>query len=148
MTKQILAFLFCFIRELNPQSPLISILPPTYPPIPPPIHDCAYGALITFDCAYGALITLFCECKTPAGGRQYIYRHPPLRPYLGNVAKLIRRRRISLKRDNHPKNPSVKSILNSTYYKQVVKRLKGKTLYYYIQECLSVQNVKIILYSC
>ena len=100
MTKQILAFLFCFIRELNPQSPLISILPPTYPPIPPPIHDCAYGALIT----------LFCECKTPAGGRQYIYRLPPLRPYLGNVAKLIRRRRISLKRDNHPKNPSVKSM--------------------------------------
>jgi hypothetical protein len=82
MTKQILAFLFCFIRELNIYTPLISILPPTYPPIPPPIHDCAYGALITFDCAYGALITLFCECKTPAGGRQYIYRHQPLRPYL------------------------------------------------------------------
>jgi hypothetical protein len=48
--------------------------------------------------------------RPPAGGRQYIYWHPslcpPLRPYLGNVAKLIRRRRISLKRDNHPKNPS------------------------------------------
>ena len=47
--------------------------------------------------------------RPPAGGRQYIYWHPslypflrpPLRPYLGNVAKLIRRRRISLKRDNH-----------------------------------------------
>ena len=64
MTKQILAFLFCFIRELNLYSPLtysltsarveplaqqsqnsktlytlytplISILPPNYPPIPP-----------------------------------------------------------------------------------------------------------------
>ena len=54
MTKQILAFLFCFIRELNIYTPLISILPPTYPPIPPPIHDCAYGALISFDCAVGA----------------------------------------------------------------------------------------------
>ena len=69
MTKQILAFLFCFIRELNPHSPLISIShiqicyqllqthpptyrPPLYPylisksvinfckPTPPPIHDC------------------------------------------------------------------------------------------------------------
>jgi hypothetical protein len=53
--------------------------------------------------------------RPPAGGRQYIYWHqslrPPLRPYLGNVAKLIRRRRISLKRDHsHPKNPSVKSM--------------------------------------
>jgi len=36
---------------------------------------------------------------------------PPICPYLGNVAKLIRRRRISLKRDNHPKNPSVKSMV-------------------------------------
>ena len=34
MTKQILAFLFCFTRELNPHSPLMSILPPTHPPIP------------------------------------------------------------------------------------------------------------------
>ena len=34
MTKQIFAFLFCFTRELNPHSPLISILPPTPPPIP------------------------------------------------------------------------------------------------------------------
>jgi hypothetical protein len=30
----------------------------------------------------------------------------------------------------------VKSILNSASYKQVVKRLNAKTLYYYIQECL------------
>jgi hypothetical protein len=42
----------------------------------------------------------------------------------------------------------VKSILNSAYHKQVVKRRKGKTLYYYIQECLSVQDVKMILYPC
>jgi hypothetical protein len=36
---------------------------------------------------------------------------PPIRPYLGNVAKLIRRRRISLKRDNHPpKKTKVKSM--------------------------------------
>ena len=44
--------------------------------------------------------------RPPAGGRQYIYWYPFLRPslhpYLGNVAKLIRRRRISLKRDNPP----------------------------------------------
>ena len=33
---------------------------PTLKPIPPPIHDCAVGALITFDCAYGALITFDC----------------------------------------------------------------------------------------
>jgi hypothetical protein len=31
-------------------------------------------------------------------------------PKAANVAKLIRQRRISLKRDNHPQNPSVKSI--------------------------------------
>jgi hypothetical protein len=51
--------------------------------------------------------------RPPAGGRQYILVsiRPPIRPYLGNVAKLIRRRRISLKRDNHPKNPSVKSMV-------------------------------------
>ena len=52
-------------------------------------------------CRRQAIITLFCECKTPAGGRQYIYRHQPIHPSLRNVAKLIRRRRISLKRDNH-----------------------------------------------
>ena len=44
------------------------------PPIPPPSHDC--------DAVGGALITLFCECKTPAGGRQYIYKHPPLCPFM------------------------------------------------------------------
>jgi hypothetical protein len=37
--------MFYFINFINP---------PTYPPIPPPIHDCAYGALISFDCAVGA----------------------------------------------------------------------------------------------
>ena len=46
MTKQILAFLFCFIRELNIYTPLISILPPTYPPIPPPLNG-VVGAFIT-----------------------------------------------------------------------------------------------------
>jgi hypothetical protein len=51
--------------------------------------------------------------RPPAGGRQYIYWYPSNRPYLGNVAKLIRlesstlesilySRRISLERDNHP----------------------------------------------
>jgi hypothetical protein len=39
--------------------------------------------------------------RPPAGGRQYIYWYPSINLYLGNVAKLIRRRRISLKRDNH-----------------------------------------------
>ena len=49
MTKQILAFLFCFIRELNPYSPLTFSLPserelkPFTPPYlhpPPPLrHD-------------------------------------------------------------------------------------------------------------
>jgi hypothetical protein len=36
ITKQILAFLFCFARGLNLYTPLISILPPTYPPLPSP----------------------------------------------------------------------------------------------------------------
>jgi hypothetical protein len=43
----------------------------------------------------------------PEAGNIYIYCYPflrpPIRPYLGNVAKLIRRRRISSKRDNHLK---------------------------------------------
>ena len=39
-------------------------------------------------------------------------------PKAANVAKLIRRRRISLKRDNHPQNPSVKSILKFVYFEQ------------------------------
>jgi hypothetical protein len=40
-----------------------SLPPPTPPPpLPLPIHDCAYGALITFDCDYGAFITLGSEC--------------------------------------------------------------------------------------
>ena len=90
MTKQILAFLFCFKRELNLYSPITLTLTSAreLKPFTPPLH-------------------------------------PSLNPH-----------------------PSAKSILNSTYYKQVVKRLKGKTLYYYIQECLSVQNVKMILYPC
>ena len=44
------------------------------------------------------------EClHLPEAGYIYI----GIRPYLGNVAKLIRRRRISLKRDNHL-NPSLR----------------------------------------
>jgi len=34
MTNQILAFLFCFKRELNPYTPPYLLPPPTYPPIP------------------------------------------------------------------------------------------------------------------
>ena len=41
--------------------------------------------------------------------------------------------------------PMVKSILNSAPYKHLVKRLVEKTLDYYVQECLSVQDVKMIL---
>ena len=44
------------------------------------------------------------ECDhLPKAGNIYIGIHPmrSARPYLGNVARLIRRRRISLKRDNH-----------------------------------------------
>ena len=40
----------------------------------------------------------------PTGEKRYQLlqtTHPPLHPSLRNVAKLIRRRRISLKRDNH-----------------------------------------------
>ena len=33
MTKQILAFLFCFTRELNLYTPPYLLPPPTYPPI-------------------------------------------------------------------------------------------------------------------
>jgi hypothetical protein len=59
--------------------------------------------------------------RPPAGGRQYIYWHPsihpslcpPIRPYLGNVAKLIRRRRISLKRDYVQRNRNKKVIYRS-----------------------------------
>ena len=58
MTKQILAFLFCFKRELNPYSPLLPHLRPysplTYsltsahelkPLLPPYIHPLKPGAL-------------------------------------------------------------------------------------------------------
>jgi hypothetical protein len=40
ITKQFLAFIFCFTKELNPYTPLISILPLTYPPIPSPPRLC------------------------------------------------------------------------------------------------------------
>ena len=52
-------------------------------------------------------------------------------------------------------NPPIHPFLKPTHppippptNRQVVKRLKGKTLYYYIQECLSVQDVKMILHPC
>ena len=72
MTKQILAFLFCFKRELNPYTPLSLSLRP----LSPPIHDCAYGALITFDCAYGAFITLGANATT-CRRQSIIYKYPP-----------------------------------------------------------------------
>jgi hypothetical protein len=78
-TAHFFPFIFCFIRELNPHSPLISILPPTYPPIPPPIHDCAYGAFYY----------LGSECDhLPEAGNTYIGIHPSAYPS-ANVAKLI-----------------------------------------------------------
>jgi hypothetical protein len=67
----------------------------------PPIHDC--------DAVGGAFYYLRSECDhLPEAGNNYlvsecdhqpeagnIYRFSPLRAYLGNVAKLIRRRRMS-----------------------------------------------------
>jgi hypothetical protein len=57
MTKQILAFLFCFTRELNPNSPLTfshipransnPILPPYLTPPPPPFLRCRLGGTST-----------------------------------------------------------------------------------------------------
>jgi hypothetical protein len=44
--------------------------------------------------------------------------------------------------------PMVKPILNRAYNKQVVKLLQEKTLDFYVQECLSVQDVKMILHPC
>ena len=54
---------------------------PTLKPIPPPIHDCAYGALITFDCAYGAFITLGANATT-CRRQSIIYKYPSISPYL------------------------------------------------------------------
>ena len=54
---------------------------PTLKPIPPPIHDCAYGALITFDCAYGAFITLGANATTRRR-QSIIYKYPSIRTYL------------------------------------------------------------------
>jgi hypothetical protein len=102
-TAQFLPFIFCFIRELNPLPPpsgpsLCPSLRPLPLPLPLPIHDCAVGA---FD-----YLGSECDHLPEAGNIIRPSLRPPIRPYLGNVAKLIRRRRISLKRDNHPKNPS------------------------------------------
>jgi hypothetical protein len=82
MTKQILAFVFCFTRELNLYCPLTFSL---RPPIHPYLTETLY---------------------------------PPLIP------------------------------IPPATHRQVVKRFKEKTLYYYIQECLSVQDVKMILHPC
>ena len=43
---------------------------PPLRPLPPPIHDCAYGALITFDGAYGAFITLGANAGAAEGGER------------------------------------------------------------------------------
>jgi hypothetical protein len=48
MTKQILAFLFCFTRELNPHPPLTLALTSAHelkPLLPPYIHPLKPGAL-------------------------------------------------------------------------------------------------------
>ena len=71
------------------------------------------------------------------------YLHPPppreLKPSLP---------RANLNPPNHPHPPPTHPPIPTPTNRQVVKRLKEKTLYYYIQECLSVQNVKMILYPC
>ena len=68
--------------------------------------------------------------------------HPPIppqptfNPSVCPVTTVERMSCLTKPKKTHPKNPSVKSILNSTYYKQVVKRLKEKPLYYYILELI------------
>jgi hypothetical protein len=47
------------------------------------------------------------ECDHLPEAGNNIYRYPSISPYLGNVAKLIHRRRISLKRDNHPQKKNI-----------------------------------------
>ena len=54
---------------------------PPLRPLPLPIHDCAYGALITFDCAYGAFITLGANATT-CRRQSIIYKYPSISPYL------------------------------------------------------------------
>ena len=54
---------------------------PPLRPLPPPIHDCAYGALITFDCAYGAFITLGANATT-CRRQSIIYKYPSINPSL------------------------------------------------------------------
>ena len=49
---------------------------------------------------------------------------------------------------NHPHPPPTHPPIPPPTNRQVVKRFKEKTLYHYIQECLSVQDVKMILYPC
>ena len=60
---------------------------------------------------YGAFYYLESECDhLPEAGNIYIGIHPTIPPEAANVAKLIRRRRISSKRDKHPQNPSIKNM--------------------------------------
>jgi hypothetical protein len=128
-------FIFCFIRELNLCSPLVSISQiinqskPILPPCamnPPWIrHSSAHSWLRRR--RRRILLACFANAKPlPEAGNNYlgsecdhlpeavnIYigihssAHPSAHtlwapPKAANVAKLIRRRRISLKRDNHP----------------------------------------------
>ncbi len=88
ITKQIFPFFFCFIRELNPYSPLTFSLIPraNSKPYTPPLPSLS-AHLSTHPSIHPSL-------RPPI--------RPSLHPYLGNVAKLICRRRISLKRDNPP----------------------------------------------
>ena len=55
--------------------------------------------------------------------------------------------RTNLNPPNHPHPPPTHPPIPPPTNRQVVKRLKEKTLYYYIQECLSVQDVKMILHQ-
>jgi len=96
--------------------------------LPPYRHPSAHSSPL-IDCAYGAFYYLGSECDhlpeagnnylgsecdhLPEAGNIYIGIHPTIPPEAANVAKLIRRRRISSKRDNHPQNPSVKSMAPS-----------------------------------
>ena len=124
MTKQILAFLFCFTRELNPYSPLTSFLTrrartqtltlTLRPPIRP------YFKKFIFKKIFSNVLYKY-KCLKPRLYKTFGFNpHPP------------------------PTHPSIPP----TTYKQVVKQLKEKPLYYYIQECLSVRNVIMILYPC
>jgi hypothetical protein len=73
------------------------------------------------------------ECDhLPEAGNIYIGIHPSAHtsayslwapPKAVNVAKLIHRRRISLKRDNHQQNHSQKHIILLCYHNDIIKKL-------------------------